>query len=250
MSDISPRSLDTASSSSTPPTSNAGLFVAWRPEDAPIRKGLPRLYHKKSRNGCQRCRARRVKCDEVHPVCGSCQRHRVNCVYGRPLPTRTSERLAGNNQSEDQNEAYSETTDLFEETPEARKRRLLELKLLHHYMTKAGSTVFIPSSSPIENMAREVWTAGVPRLAFQNDSLLYSMHSVAALHLANTEPQNINIIKASSMYLDLAIQAHKDEVARLNKTNADAIILTSSLIRLSAVAMLQERDFQPYTSPT
>lgn len=37
-------------------------FVSFKPESgAPERKGVPRLSHKKSRTGCQRCRARRVK---------------------------------------------------------------------------------------------------------------------------------------------------------------------------------------------
>ncbi|KAG8159931.1 hypothetical protein KVR01_010568 [Diaporthe batatas] len=41
----------------------------------------PRLYHKKSRMGCLRCKARRVKCDEARPVCSGCSRHLVECVY-------------------------------------------------------------------------------------------------------------------------------------------------------------------------
>ncbi|KAI1663029.1 hypothetical protein F4813DRAFT_342708 [Daldinia decipiens] len=41
----------------------------------------PRLYHKKSRTGCTRCKQRRVKCDELRPSCGSCSRHAVECVY-------------------------------------------------------------------------------------------------------------------------------------------------------------------------
>ncbi|OTA61100.1 hypothetical protein K449DRAFT_383163 [Hypoxylon sp. EC38] len=41
----------------------------------------PRLYHKKSRTGCMRCKQRRVKCDEIRPSCGSCSRHAVECVY-------------------------------------------------------------------------------------------------------------------------------------------------------------------------
>ncbi|KAI1097245.1 hypothetical protein F4804DRAFT_328147 [Jackrogersella minutella] len=41
----------------------------------------PRLYHKKSRTGCLRCKQRRVKCDEIRPSCGSCSRHAVECLY-------------------------------------------------------------------------------------------------------------------------------------------------------------------------
>ncbi|KAI8951374.1 hypothetical protein F4801DRAFT_545323 [Xylaria longipes] len=46
----------------------------------------PRLYHKKSRTGCLRCKQRRVKCDELHPSCSSCSRHLVECVYPTQRP--------------------------------------------------------------------------------------------------------------------------------------------------------------------
>ncbi|TPX09658.1 uncharacterized protein E0L32_009131 [Thyridium curvatum] len=48
---------------------------------APQRPTGPRLYHRKSRTGCLRCKARRVKCDEDRPSCGGCSRHLVECVY-------------------------------------------------------------------------------------------------------------------------------------------------------------------------
>lgn len=47
----------------------------------PLRPRGPRLYHKKSRTGCIRCKQRRVKCDEARPSCGGCSRHMVECVY-------------------------------------------------------------------------------------------------------------------------------------------------------------------------
>ncbi|KAI0124275.1 hypothetical protein BJ170DRAFT_78534 [Xylariales sp. AK1849] len=58
----------------------------------------PRLYHKKSRAGCMRCKQRRVKCDESRPSCGGCSRHVVKCVYPNhaaapstsPTPTPSS----------------------------------------------------------------------------------------------------------------------------------------------------------------
>jgi hypothetical protein len=41
----------------------------------------PRLAHKKSRNGCTRCKTRRVKCDENRPECNNCKRHGVTCEF-------------------------------------------------------------------------------------------------------------------------------------------------------------------------
>lgn len=36
---------------------------------------------KRSRTGCLQCRARKKKCNEEHPVCGSCKRRKVNCSW-------------------------------------------------------------------------------------------------------------------------------------------------------------------------
>jgi hypothetical protein len=57
-------STGTSAGSISPPTTQAKspMFVGWVPgsENVP-RKTAPRLHHKKSRTGCQQCRARRVK---------------------------------------------------------------------------------------------------------------------------------------------------------------------------------------------
>lgn len=34
-----------------------------------------------SRAGCMECKRRKIKCDEVHPTCGNCQRVKFPCVY-------------------------------------------------------------------------------------------------------------------------------------------------------------------------
>lgn len=44
----------------------------------------------RSKNGCQACKLRRVRCDESKPVCGHCDRLKLECVY-RP-PQRRSRR--------------------------------------------------------------------------------------------------------------------------------------------------------------
>ncbi|KAM7195122.1 hypothetical protein V8F20_007672 [Naviculisporaceae sp. PSN 640] len=44
----------------------------------------PRRSHKKSRAGCRRCKFRKIKCDEVHPRCGNCVKHGVDCDFEHP----------------------------------------------------------------------------------------------------------------------------------------------------------------------
>lgn len=42
--------------------------------------------HKRTRSGCFTCRARRIKCDETHPICDRCKKGNRECVY----PSSTS----------------------------------------------------------------------------------------------------------------------------------------------------------------
>ncbi|KAM0453856.1 hypothetical protein ACHAO4_004600 [Trichoderma viride] len=46
--------------------------------------------HKKSRSGCQNCKARKVKCDESRPTCRSCKLRQADCVYLYPQKTQQS----------------------------------------------------------------------------------------------------------------------------------------------------------------
>lgn len=45
---------------------------------------MPLVKRKYSRAGCAECKRRKIKCDEVHPVCGNCTRVRTPCVFPAP----------------------------------------------------------------------------------------------------------------------------------------------------------------------
>ncbi|KAF2123006.1 hypothetical protein BDV96DRAFT_561832 [Lophiotrema nucula] len=47
-----------------------------------------RKFHSKSRDGCRRCKARRVKCNLQRPMCGNCHRRNEACEYAN-IPTTT-----------------------------------------------------------------------------------------------------------------------------------------------------------------
>ncbi|KAI1076256.1 hypothetical protein F5B20DRAFT_326905 [Whalleya microplaca] len=70
----------------------------------------PRLYHKKSRAGCLRCKQRRVKCDEVRPSCGSCARHMVECVYPSQVPSSAVGKSASTARAASRPPVYSANT--------------------------------------------------------------------------------------------------------------------------------------------
>ncbi|KJR83330.1 uncharacterized protein SPSK_04230 [Sporothrix schenckii 1099-18] len=49
--------------------------------DGPAGRRAAKVGHRKSRNGCTKCKTRRVKCDEVRPVCSNCSRLGLDCAW-------------------------------------------------------------------------------------------------------------------------------------------------------------------------
>lgn len=175
------------------------------------------------------------------------------CIYdaGRPRKATTHLTASGNSSVRSRSRSRSAADESSPKIkaldfPESRKRRLLELRLLHQYTTSTSLTLLAPPSS----IQAEVWSVMIPRLAFQDDALLYSVLSTSALHLAMIESQSLEFLDAHRFYVDLTLGEHKNDIANLSKSNADALCLTSSLLRVTAMASLQERSYIPYTPPT
>lgn len=149
----------------------------------------------------------------------------------------------------DDNPAMNESSTNTLNYPESKKRRLLELRLLHQYTTKTSLTLNLVDPGSAEPNLMEVWMSDVPNLAFNNDALLNIICAISALHAAKSNPQDLDAIDVYRNYLDLALREHSNDVADLTKRNADAACLTSSLFRIAAFAILQERLLVPYTPP-
>jgi hypothetical protein len=75
----------------------------------------------------------------------------------------------------------------------ARTRHLVELKLLHRYMSETlpALTKF---AGDIENQ-KYLWTIAWPRKAFEREALLNSMYALAALYWTTLERQNQGQVK-------------------------------------------------------
>jgi hypothetical protein len=242
----------------------------------------PRLAHKKSRRGCQRCKARKVKCDEIHPVCTNCSRHGVACEYGDPfvrssnstenLSSLSYERASQSSSAHSPHGPDSPYTDLEDIdhvfTPD--ERRLLELRLLHHYTTVVINTF---STEPF----RQVWYLDSVRLGFENSFLLNAIFAISSLHIvcdAGERPRiysddgrinsfarvidrpkyslgNIDHARVHRVYLNLAVRTQREAVSSLNPNNADAIFLASVLLSYQALKLLPDSSSpKVYLPPT
>lgn len=129
--------------------------------------------------------------------------------------------------------------------PESESRRLLEMRLLHHYILHTSPT--FPASH--NACVREAWTVEAPKLAIQNATVQYGMFATTALHLAKSTPEDPELIAAHLKYLGLALREQRRAVAQLNIYSADAVCFTSVLITIIALASLEGRPLEPYTAP-
>ena len=211
----------------------------------------------------------RTQCNEVHPVCGSCARHKVPCIYD---PSRSNpvtfhhEVIKGSNGSRSasstresrgeikreiggQSRDESSTPNTEGAYPESEKRRLLELRLLNHWMMK--SALSFPGSE--HKVYRESMTIDNLQSSLRHHSLLYVNFTFTALHISklSQDPrEKLEFQEVHRKYLDLALKEHRLDLENMDKPTADVICMTSSMIRNTLLATLQDRALLPYVPPT
>ncbi|KAI1212157.1 C6 finger domain-containing protein [Annulohypoxylon truncatum] len=205
----------------------------------PPRRRVPKLGHKKSMFGCQRCRARRVKCNEEKPICHNCKRHGLPCNYDRDtFAKKVSTKPAATQLFVDGPEQN--------DPPEGRSRRMLEAKLMHQYVTETGMTIAADEHSS------DYYSQLIPKLSFHSDALLYSMYCLAALNIARVYGDNEledGAENVANRYFSMAVREHNKEIFQVNKNTTDIVCLTSCLMRAATLIQLHNRNREPYTPP-
>ncbi|KAH0498128.1 hypothetical protein TgHK011_005401 [Trichoderma gracile] len=225
------------------------------PADGAFR--VPKLNHKKSRYGCQRCRTRRVKCNEAKPVCQHCERHRAKCIYDR-LPQKNKEEEtsprsfnappAGGSRTSETGSAkhspLSAADPLDEDAIETKQRRLLETRLMHLYLTETGPSL------PIDDKTYSVFAKKIPKMALDSEALLYAIYALAAIHsLICHIDDSFDGLDIHRRYLAMAVHEHQKEVSELNESNFEVVCLTSHMLRICTFTTLRFRSREPYTPP-
>lgn len=202
------------------------------------RKRGPKVGHTKSRGGCAKCRQRRVKCDQASPACRNCLRLGLDCSYEQSQ--RRSERFdvkfhsppaaaTAHNATSSRTDSGHElaTRDVLEESKE---RRILELRLLHHWMSVV-SRPFMNKPAPRWG---ELWRLDLPLIAFKSDLVLHALLTMSATHLLPTihtnEKDYAEVLAARDEYLVVALQKQRTAIEGLNAGNVDELSFAGLLI--------------------
>jgi hypothetical protein len=103
-----------------------------------------RRQHAKSKNGCDMCKRRRVKCDEQLPICGSCRKRKLTCVRPRPDDRRFTE---------------AQQAVQIEKLEPCQSLNMLQLKLLYSFLDiTVDSVVLVSSWRKAVPLAFKVWS--------------------------------------------------------------------------------------------
>ncbi|ETS82551.1 hypothetical protein PFICI_04427 [Pestalotiopsis fici W106-1] len=152
----------------------------------------PRRPHKKSRNGCLRCKKEKRKCDELQPRCSRCEKRNVTCVKpeGKEKHVKECEKRYAtlshliqqcNNNN---NNNSSSSHDDIDTQSEPRKDLLLldpvESELFNHYLEHTARSVAADSADLY------ALTTGIKRLVSDSKIIMHSVLALAAIHKCST----------------------------------------------------------------
>ncbi|KAE8324015.1 hypothetical protein BDV39DRAFT_181094 [Aspergillus sergii] len=207
----------------------------------------PRLNHRKSTTGCLRCKARKVKCDEKRPHCGHCARHNVLCEYPglmmviynpRPSKFKPTNAVACQRCEESPWPGLP--------SPGLGGRRILELRLMHHWVTVTAGTM---SSAQLSSV-REMWNVSVPQMAFEYEPLLHTLLALAAAHRATLLPGEASSLRPISYgYMDFALKWHRSVTGKLDDNTSESVCLNAVLLSLYTFFLRSEGAPEPYEPP-
>ncbi|KFY88614.1 hypothetical protein V500_06237 [Pseudogymnoascus sp. VKM F-4518 (FW-2643)] len=157
--------------------------------------------HNKSRNGCDQCKARHVKCDERGPPCTVCVSRHTDCHYSRPTASRRSASRAITNAISDSardgpassliNIALT-TMDstCFRNESLPPSTRLRELELMHHWCTKTCHS--------FTSRLSDLFQGYVVEEAVKHDFLMESILALTCLHIASKQEDRISAANYAS----------------------------------------------------
>ncbi|KAL2858490.1 hypothetical protein BJY01DRAFT_399 [Aspergillus pseudoustus] len=203
-----------------------------------------RRSHKKSRNGCDQCKRRRVKCDEDRP-CLNCSRRGMDCTFesrgsatppgrandfgilsdirGRVLATSDSDVPDPRPSSQDPFRLFNDR--LSEGTWVPQEWTSQDPELMHHYTLHTSKTF---AGRP---QMQEIWQVVIPEIAYSYEFLMHGLLGLSALHLACLKPERYShYLAGAGFHMSLGLRSYRRILLSPSSDNCYALFCFSSLI--------------------
>ncbi|KAG4442633.1 hypothetical protein IFR05_001889 [Cadophora sp. M221] len=219
----------------------------------------PRRIHVKSRNGCQNCKRRRIKCDESKPKCLQCTDRDIRCDFADSLSSHNCSGAQPGIDSQprqkvnsylktddhrptvqdhvptaDDIQLYLETTIETQQLPNDPQCTIFEL--LSHFFTIAGPSI---GSSGCQKVLQK---HGL-ELSRSAPYFLHAILAFSASHLNFLHPQENKYEIAASIYYGLSLKSYAAQIsAGLDANNADSVVGCGYLHTMLAFRNVQSGD--------
>jgi hypothetical protein len=120
-------------------------------------------------------------------------------------------------------------------SPGEDKNWILDLQLMHHYMT---NTQYILTEHHDLDYILQIWQVEMPKVAFQSDYVMHALLGFSALHKAQLEPENAQQLRGSAVdHLDRALVLYRSESSPATAQNANAKFVFTWIVALFAYAI-------------
>ncbi|RAL06702.1 Zn(II)2Cys6 transcription factor domain-containing protein [Aspergillus homomorphus CBS 101889] len=142
-----------------------------------------RRPYAKSHHGCGQCKQRRIKCDELHPICSPCRRKNIQfSFYGDDKPQRPPRKP--------EEPSYHAISGLNGGS----QLPMLDLELLNHWHAATVDTLLHQEST------REVLRTFVLQEALSLSFLMHILLAMSALHLSH-----YGLVECRQLYTEVAM---------------------------------------------
>ncbi|KAK1991509.1 hypothetical protein LX36DRAFT_619121 [Colletotrichum falcatum] len=178
--------------------------------------------HRKSKLGCQTCKKRKIKCDELKPACQNCVRHLVYCDF---LQTGPAPAAAPN--TADGGAAQPARLPV----PVDHDINFTDLELMHNFTTSVCATL------STDGLVRQMWKVSVVRMALECEYVMRALLSISALHLAHQQPERKEaLVTKALLYHRSASREAMRLMSGLDERDAENLFLFSLLTIFFALA--------------
>lgn len=211
----------------------------------------PRRIHNKSRHGCDQCKKRRVKCNEVAPTCSNCASRQTECHYSVPARRTRSRVEWGSNSNPTSPDSIGSgsqsipatTTSL--EVDFCSSRRCRELELMQFWFSKTCQSFTLKHSDLFKGHAVSE--------ALKHEYLADSIFALTSLHIASETSDPV----LAASYVGIALQYQNNTIVSfraalhdVRQSNCDAVFISSILTMACSVVspFLPAGDHEPAKS--
>ncbi|XXG97519.1 alpha-1,4-glucan branching enzyme [Hypoxylon texense] len=206
--------------------------------------------HKKSRAGCQQCKKRKVKCDEVRPTCKACRLRKEKCIYPTAQASDSqavsakSPYTPPSPASSYSSREVSTIRSVIVSEPLYRPREVrdnLDMKMLWFFTTHGYHFFSIQTGRSM--VVDHILQVKLVQHAFESPFLMDCLMAVSSLHLQSLG-QPIPLQRALA-YRTKAFTGYRKAIENADPQDFPALIATSLLMIAVSSQMFREPDGKP-----